>query len=318
MIIDELKSFLLWAAFSPGSRFFWVYLLVYLLLGIALFKYNQDAAGDSTTLAGSLFPGHIYSHPSFAMDIKMFVLFYVLGRLGLFTFVIYASTHFATLLVSMLESSFSGWASATGRISMTDRIIFTLVVILVFDLAYFLVHLSMHEFRILWVFHQVHHAAEHLTPLTSARFHPVDYIITYFVQTLMTTMAVTLFTLIKGAEVQLITILNVSAVLFGFHILSNFRHSHIWMSFGPTISKAFVSPCMHQVHHSQETRHVNRNYGLIFSVWDRIAGSRYIPVERESFELGVRNGKLHSSDSIWRHLYLPVIQAWQLMCWWRR
>ena len=48
---------------------------------------------------------------------------------------------------------------------------------LLFDLGYWIGHRAMHEIPLLWEFHKTHHAAEVLTPVTSARSHPVDDLI---------------------------------------------------------------------------------------------------------------------------------------------
>jgi hypothetical protein len=51
--------------------------------------------------------------------------------------------------------------------------------------------------------------------------------------------------------------------------------------YGSVISQVLVSPWMHQVHHSRETRHLDMNMGFIFSFWDRLFGTLYVPKKDE-------------------------------------
>jgi sterol desaturase/sphingolipid hydroxylase (fatty acid hydroxylase superfamily) len=47
---------------------------------------------------------------------------------------------------------------------------------------------------------------------------------------------------------------------------------------------------MHQVHHSLEHRHWDKNMGFVFSLWDRLFGTLYVPKSDEQFRLGLPVG----------------------------
>ena len=68
---------------------------------------------------------------------------------------------------------------------------------------------------------------------------------------------------------------------------AHLRHSHVALPFPHWLSHVLVSPHMHQVHHSVEERHHDRNYATVFALWDWIFGSLYIPHPRERFRFGV-------------------------------
>ena len=51
---------------------------------------------------------------------------------------------------------------------------FTLVYFLFDDFARFVTHMALHKIPALWEFHKFHHSAEHLTPLTVTRTHPIE------------------------------------------------------------------------------------------------------------------------------------------------
>ena len=68
-------------------------------------------------------------------------------------------------------------------------------------------------------------------------------------------------------------ILSINIFGFAFNFLgSNLRHSHIPLSFG-FFEKLFISPKQHQIHHSQNISHFDKNYGVSLSIWDRLIGS---------------------------------------------
>lgn len=48
---------------------------------------------------------------------------------------------------------------------------------------------------------------------------------------------------------------------------------------------------MHQIHHSKEPWHIDKNLSQIFSFWDYLLGSLYIPKKREIFEVGLSEEK---------------------------
>ena len=52
--------------------------------------------------------------------------------------------------------------------------VYTLTLFIAWDASRFILHWFMHRVPALWAFHQVHHSAERLTPLTFHRIHPVE------------------------------------------------------------------------------------------------------------------------------------------------
>jgi sterol desaturase/sphingolipid hydroxylase (fatty acid hydroxylase superfamily) len=48
-----------------------------------------------------------------------------------------------------------------------------------------------------------------------------------------------------------------------------------------------ISPAMHQMHHSIEPRHFNRNYGQALAIWDWMFGTLYVIHEKEVVTFGL-------------------------------
>jgi sterol desaturase/sphingolipid hydroxylase (fatty acid hydroxylase superfamily) len=142
----------------------------------------------------------------------------------------------------------------------------------------------------LWAFHKVHHSASVLTPFTANRHHPVDYLIHSGFAFMMGSIAMVLFSRYHGVKIDSITLFNTSAIHFFYYMSANFRHSHIWLSFG-VLNKVLVSPAMHQIHHSIAPRHHHRNFGFVFSIWDWCFQTRYLPVRQESIVVGLSDSE---------------------------
>ena len=146
---------------------------------------------------------------------------------------------------------------------------------LAWDLSRFLLHLAMHRLPILWAFHQVHHSAEVLTPLTFHRIHPVESAL-YQLRGGITTGTVTaLFYWLFRDAASVWTWAGVPALGLLLNVVfGNLRHSHVWIRF-PTWAERYVmlSPAQHQLHHSIEERHYDRNMGTWLPWWDHLAGT---------------------------------------------
>src|SRR5690606_23613656 len=127
-------------------------------------------------------------------------------------------------------------------------------------------------------------------PLSLLRTHPVNGLLNLSRSGAAILLTSGLFLYIFPEDISVLTIFGVNAGRVLFNMLgAHLRHSHIWLGFGPVLSRLFISPAMHQIHHSSAPRHFNRNYGSQFAVWDWVFGTLYIPAaeERGTFEFGL-------------------------------
>lgn len=61
--------------------------------------------------------------------------------------------------------------------------------------------------------------------------------------------------------------MNVFAALF-YSCAYQLRHSHVRLSYESLLSYVFINPAQHQIHHSADQRHLNKNFGNTFAIWD--------------------------------------------------
>ena len=66
--------------------------------------------------------------------------------------------------------------------------------------------------------------------------------------------------------------------VFLFNLLGyNLRHSHVYWAWPPLMGRILGSPGNHQIHHSSEARHLDKNFGGVFIIWDRLFGTYLAP-----------------------------------------
>ncbi|MEO0618001.1 MAG: extracellular solute-binding protein [Pseudomonadota bacterium] len=181
----------------------------------------------------------------------------------------------ATLLFELFHIWFDGrialWPTLPAWVIASA---FTLTLFLLDDATKYLLHRALHRWPLLWSFHQVHHSAETLTPVTVYRTHPVEAVLFALRSTLVQAVVMAVFLFFFAERTTLVTIIGANVFLFLFNVAgANLRHSHVWITYGQRVERWLISPAQHQIHHSLEARHHDRNFGAVLAVWDRLGGS---------------------------------------------
>src|SRR5262249_49555733 len=133
----------------------------------------------------------------------------------------------------------------------------------------------------------VHHSQRELNFFTDFRYHALEYLV-------RSTVLVIPFLLLK---IDTPTIL-VFAVLQRWH--TRFYHGNIRTNLGP-LRYLLVTPQSHRIHHSIESRHFNKTFGSIFSIWDYLFGTQHrgydeyprTGIADQNFPLEVSKAPLH-------------------------
>jgi sterol desaturase/sphingolipid hydroxylase (fatty acid hydroxylase superfamily) len=137
--------------------------------------------------------------------------------------------------------------------------------------------------------HKVHHSAEVMTTFTELRQHPVEIIVFVNLIGLATGIAFGAMTYAFGPGVRPFTLLNGNMLLMMFLITyGHLRHSHMWIPFTGVAGRILQSPAHHQLHHSANPVHYDKNLGFALAVWDWAFGTLAIPAKtREPIVFGV-------------------------------
>ncbi len=143
------------------------------------------------------------------------------------------------------------------------------------DLVFYFYHRVSHRSRFLWAVHMSHHSSEEMNFAVSFRqawLGPISKI-PFFI-----------FLPIVGIDPTIIAIAGVISTLWGI-----VGHTQIIKNLGP-FEYIFNTPSHHRVHHGSNKQYIDKNYGNLLIVWDRMFGT--FEPEKESVKYGlVKNVK---------------------------
>lgn len=202
------------------------------------------------------------------------------------------------------------WTVSTGWLAVTLQIAFTL---LGTDLARFAWHYQAHKVPFFWEFHKGHHSAEAMHPLF-VRTHPVDMFVRLVYMNFGGGVVGGALMYVAGVDASATAAAGLLAINAVCHVLQNFEHSHIVFSFGESLGKVLYSPHLHKVHHSALIEHRDKNLGFTggLILWDRLAGTLYVPKPGEHFVYGASLEELGENNphrTLWRLLSQPFVAA---------
>ncbi|WP_413692880.1 sterol desaturase family protein [Psychromonas sp. KJ10-2] len=186
---------------------------------------------------------------------------------------------------------------------------YTLCLFVLGDLSRYWLHRLMHTNRWLWKFHEVHHSAESLNPLTFYRLHPVEILLFALRNAIVAGVVTGVFIFCFGARVDLYTVLGGNLFVVAlFSFTGNLRHSHIRLSYGRWLERLLISPAQHQVHHQQES--MRKNYGSVLALWDWLFGSLRLTKDAATIQkFGLGEGRRQDFDSVVKIMIRPFFNV---------
>jgi sterol desaturase/sphingolipid hydroxylase (fatty acid hydroxylase superfamily) len=140
------------------------------------------------------------------------------------------------------------------------------------DFIYYWYHRLQHRF--FWRFHAVHHSVREMSGISA--FHHVSEPLFRFV----------LYT----APLAFITQDPFGVPILGWLVALQgyYEHSPTRLNFGP-LGRYIVDNRFHRIHHSIETEHYDKNFGVIVTLWDSLFGTAYFPSKDEWPQTGVQD-----------------------------
>jgi sterol desaturase/sphingolipid hydroxylase (fatty acid hydroxylase superfamily) len=262
--ITELSQYF----FDANKRIYSVYLFSALAFAVPVywFKFSKFSL---LPFLRFVFPKSVYTHKSARHDYVLLVVNKLI-KSALFPLVVITMAPIAIGVSSVIESVF-GYIEPIALSSSAVIVIFTSLLFLFDDFTRFYLHYLLHKIPLFWEFHKVHHSALVLTPFTIYRSHPVESLLYAFRMTLTQGFVVGVCYYFFGPTLKMYDILGANAFVFLFNFFgSNLRHSHIWLSWGDRIENYVISPAQHQIHHSDNPKHFDTNFGSALALWDRL------------------------------------------------
>lgn len=169
--------------------------------------------------------------------------------------------------------------------------VFTWVLLfLLTDLVWYWYHRLAHEINIFWAAHVVHHQSEDFNYTVSAR-------ITVF-QAVIRCMFWGVLPLI-GFPPVMISIFLLIHGLYPFFI-----HTQVLGKWG-WFEKILVTPTHHGIHHASNPQYLDKNYGDVLIIWDKLFGTFAREQQDVKIEYGLTS-QLKSHSFLWQHFHFPL------------
>lgn len=282
---------------SDGDvRNFWIYMISGILIAVVAHRLSGDRRSFTTVF----FARDVWASRSAVNDYAMLVLNPLL--LVTVSSFLFAWVQPLTVLIAVPFRMAGATATGLDGAGAVVAVIFSLALYISNDFGRWYTHYMFHRSPLLWEFHKVHHSAEHLNFATTERVHPVETLITGFIVIGIATVVNGIFLGLFGASLTPLTAAGANVFWIGSNLIGGvLRHSPAWVSYGPRVERWLISPAMHQLHHSEDSRHFDKNMGGSLAIWDRIAGTLYIPKGREvtSFGIGAETAEYRSIRAIY-------------------
>jgi len=187
-----------------------------------------------------------------------------------------------------------------------------LLAIAAFDFCYYWAHRCGHEISILWAAHAVHHQSEDYNLSTALRQTSTGFLFSWIFY-------LPLFVL--GMPYEVFLTANAIDLIYQFWVHTQHVGKLGWFD------RVFVTPSNHRVHHAQNEVYIDRNYGGILVLWDRLFGTFQEELDDEPVVFGVRKplaswNPFEANFQVYRYLWFDAARTgrWRdkLGIWFRR
>ena len=195
---------------------------------------------------------------------------------------------FGGTIFYIIETKFSLWR-------MDDKNILTWIFAFVaYDFFYYWFHRISHERQIFWASHVAHHQSEEYNLSTALRQTGTGFLITWVFYIPLFVIGVPSYVFVSVASINLI---------YQFWVHTKHIGKLGWYEL------IFVTPSNHRVHHAINDEYVDKNYGGVFILWDRLFGTFQEELEEKECVYGIR-GPIKTFNPIWAnlHIYYKILK----------
>ncbi|WP_295648486.1 sterol desaturase family protein [uncultured Mucilaginibacter sp.] len=160
-----------------------------------------------------------------------------------------------------------------------------IILLLLTDLIWYWYHRLAHEVNIFWMVHVVHHQSEEFNYTVSARITVLQALVRTGFWCLLP---------IVGFPAPMIAVMLLIHGLYPF-----FVHTRVIGKLG-ILEKILVTPSHHRVHHACNEQYLDKNYGDVFIIWDKLFGT--FAEEHEEPVYGLTK-QLRTYSFLWQHFH---------------
>ncbi len=168
---------------------------------------------------------------------------------------VFAGFQFSKFLFTGYQLAVLGFFGKIKLFSLPSNVWIFVLTFVVADLVYYWFHRISHSWKPLWAFHQVHHSAMHMNLTAAYRLNWLSAIISpvFFVPLVL-----------LGMPVNFIVASYVLNLAYQF-----FLHTEAIGKLGP-LENFIDTPSSHRVHHGSNPLYIDKNFGGVLIVWDKL------------------------------------------------
>lgn len=188
---------------------------------------------------------------------------------------IFAGVQISKVLLLGWQLLVLGIVAQFGMASWTPGVLSFLGTLLLVDFLYYWQHRAMHETKLFWAFHLVHHSGQQMNLTTSFRLNWLSPLVTpfFFIPAVL-----------LGAPIAFVLGTLTLNLFFQFWL-----HTKLIPRLG-FLEGIINTPSAHRVHHGSNKEYLDRNYGGILMIWDRMFGTYATEDEQVPVRYGVTTG----------------------------
>ena len=205
---------------------------------------------------------------------------------ALFTLGIYTAVHEHLAIWSMPKDSAAVWLGA----------------LIAYDFFYYWHHRAGHRIALFWASHAVHHQSEDYNLSTALRQTSGGWVAGWLFYLPMA---------LAGVPPLVFAVVALIDLLYQYWVHTQQIGRLGWFD------RWFCAPSNHRVHHAVNDRYLDRNYGGILIVWDRLFGTFIEEDDTEACVYGTRS-PLRSWNPLWANLHVYrelALDSWRAASW---
>jgi sterol desaturase/sphingolipid hydroxylase (fatty acid hydroxylase superfamily) len=156
--------------------------------------------------------------------------------------------------------AFFAWLYQFRVLEIQNKWLYWAVLIVLGDFCFWAMHWVSHQSRLFWATHAVHHSAHEMNLSVSLRSDFWQAATKFFYYSPLILLG------IHGEDALIAYLITIT--------YGNFLHTEAfpagrlrWFEW------ILVTPSMHRVHHASNVRYLDKNMGMVFSIWDHVFGT---------------------------------------------
>jgi sterol desaturase/sphingolipid hydroxylase (fatty acid hydroxylase superfamily) len=145
-----------------------------------------------------------------------------------------------------------------------------IILFLLSDLIHYAIHYLEHKSRFFWAIHSVHHSSDSYNFSVALRTANANCLYKFFYEAPLVLFGFDAF--------QVVMIHN------GILLLAFFQHTELIKKLG-WLECFLNTPSHHRVHHASNEKYIDKNFGAILIIWDRLFGTFQVEDEKPVYGL---------------------------------